>query len=108
MEIKTVKKAMNEYKSQQISKYEQNLESFKNDLQAAIKIIAESHEIPECPICLEHIIKSERITKCGHIFHRACIKNIDKCPICRTDIGVKKQKHKQLLVNQVGIMFIHF
>ncbi|KAL3856865.1 hypothetical protein ACJMK2_011576 [Sinanodonta woodiana] len=47
------------------------------------------HEIPSCPVCLEHPIAA-KMTRCGHIYCWACIlhylalgeKTWRKCPIC--------------------------
>ena len=41
-----------------------------------------------CTICLE--VVSETPLKCGHVFHKKCIKqwlkNNDTCPNCRTEV----------------------
>ncbi|KAK3589143.1 hypothetical protein CHS0354_017110 [Potamilus streckersoni] len=47
------------------------------------------HEIPSCPVCLEHPVAA-KMTRCGHIYCWACIihylalgeKTWRKCPIC--------------------------
>lgn len=55
-----------------------------NDNNKKIKLI----KLEECCICLEDIYESELKTlECNHIFHNICIKNINKCPLCRAIIN---------------------
>lgn len=58
-----------------------------------------SHELPSCPICLEHP-RAAKITRCGHIYCWACIlhyltlgeKTWRKCPICYESVHDKDLK----------------
>jgi len=45
----------------------------------------------DCPICIEEMTKAKQmyITKCNHIYHKACWKkypNKHECPMCRTQL----------------------
>lgn len=66
----------------------------------AIELIkVNSHELPSCPICLEHP-RAAKITRCGHIYCWACIlhyltlgeKTWRKCPICYESVHDKDLK----------------
>jgi len=43
-----------------------------------------------CPICFDEFLEKNKkyvyITKCGHIFCKDCIKNIEICPLCRNKL----------------------
>jgi uncharacterized membrane protein YgcG len=59
-----------------------------------------------CPICLENFVSDKigsdekpiRLLRCGHVFDETCWQewvssgqgNIDKCPICKRDVGVEQ------------------
>lgn len=30
-------------------------------------------EVPQCPICFDELTVNLAATKCGHVFHKACI-----------------------------------
>ena len=59
----------------------------KNDMDEYI-ILNKDFENSECIICLENMIKGERvkILRCGHIYHYKCIdewfKRKRECPLC--------------------------
>jgi len=36
-----------------------------------------------CVICLSDVDTNEIKLDCSHIFHKKCMKNIIKCPLCR-------------------------
>lgn len=54
----------------------------------------------ECAICKEHM-KAAKVLPCGHIYHLGCLRDwlqqsgTDNftCPICRTPLFVKRQRH---------------
>lgn len=62
----------------------------------------ENDEDIVCPICLDDIILTQtdidykiRTIRCGHHFHRKCIRKWKKhntCPVCRSSINTKKPK----------------
>tara|TARA_B100000161_G_C33454987_1_gene370817 strand:+ start:195 stop:425 length:231 start_codon:yes stop_codon:yes gene_type:complete len=62
-------------------------ENIKNDMDEYI-ILNKDFENSECIICLENMIKGERvkILRCGHIYHYKCIdewfKRKRECPLC--------------------------
>ena len=37
-----------------------------------------------CPVCLDVLNKDLSSNTCGHCFHTECVKNMDKCPVCRS------------------------
>lgn len=43
-----------------------------------------------CPVCLDRMLTTSRITPCGHIFHahclRQCMSRNNTCPCCRSDL----------------------
>lgn len=45
----------------------------------------------ECPICLDSMDKG-CTAKCGHLFCEICIKQIEKCSICREKLDSVKPK----------------
>jgi hypothetical protein len=41
----------------------------------------------ECAICMEHISEqTETPLECGHWFHKSCLLQINKCPLCREEL----------------------
>lgn len=57
---------------------------------ANYSVLLQQLNCDKCPICLDAIKKEHcAITKCGHVFHKECIKkflvstNTNKCPVCR-------------------------
>ena len=62
-------------------------EIVKNDMDEYI-ILNKDFENNECIICLENMIKGERvkILECGHMYHNDCImewfKHKRECPLC--------------------------
>lgn len=55
----------------------------------------------ECVICLNNIHIGKKKLKCGHTFHKKCIKTWLKdentCPICRKEI---KKKYKRKIIKK--------
>ena len=50
----------------------------------------------ECPICLD-IMPDHRIDtchRCKYGFHRQCLTNVPKCPMCRNIFGERVSKSK--------------
>ena len=67
--------------------------------QSELSELGEQRE--ECPICLEHIGESNRITtQCGHTFHASCIiQNLHTsplCPMCRGALDDTPTARQQL------------
>ena len=73
-----------------------NLDCFrrkrKEELSKPIKrgyiVVDKEFENNECIICLENMIKDDKIKilECGHIYHYNCIndwfKKVNECPVC--------------------------
>ena len=73
-----------------------NLDCFrrkrKEELSKPIKkeyiVVDKEFENNECIICLENMIKGDKIKilECGHIYHYNCIndwfKKVNECPVC--------------------------
>lgn len=60
----------------------------------------------ECPICLEEIGETNKITtKCGHIFHASCIiQNLhvsQMCPLCREVIDDQPRYDRQNTLDSI-------
>ena len=53
---------------------------------------------PTCTICLLDLNKNKQKLKCGHTFHKTCIRRWssikDTCPICRAKIRKKSKRSK--------------
>ena len=82
-----------------LSSFEQKSELERDDtVQPDIrcKKIEEKDDEKSCVICMNGFKKGERCTEllCGHHFHVECVsewcKYKSKCPVCRSEIPVKK------------------
>lgn len=58
-------------------------------------VFVEEEDKHECGICFDSIVNGQdiRLLKCGHMFHKKCIKSWFKrqrnCPFCRAVVGVR-------------------
>ncbi len=61
-----------------------------------------SYEVPNCAVCLDELTTNLMATKCGHVFHRACIESsIHGNPVCPLDR--KTHTIKQLIPLSYGV-----
>lgn len=55
-------------------------------------------DIITCSICLDTITSNKYTTKCGHCFHKTCMRQtIQKCPCCRANIKTKSRSVRRAI-----------
>lgn len=61
-------------------------------------------EIGECDICLDDIGRDETViitACCSHNFHKDCVKDLGKCPMCRGEHFMYVPKPKPKVVEKI-------
>ena len=56
----------------------------------------------ECAICMEYISeKTETPLECGHWFHKSCLLQINKCPLCREELKQYELHYTSIIQEEV-------
>ena len=63
----------------------------KDDEESLVASSAASTESDVCSICLDELVETYQLNRCGHVFHAACLESYWvsawprlKCPYCRS------------------------